>query len=52
MKDSESLSDDETDSGEGEGGAEEDWADKDGPSKCNQKTLLSVGKVCVSYHLV
>src|ERR1700692_593099 len=52
MKGSESLSDDETDRGEGKGGAEEDWADEDGPSKCNQKTLSSVDKVFVSYHLV
>ena len=51
-KGSESLSDDETDSGEGEGGAEEDWADEEGLSKHNQKTLLSVDKVCASYHLV
>ena len=52
MQGSESSSDDETDSSEGKGGAEEDWADEDGPSKHNQKTLLSVDKVCVSYHLV
>jgi hypothetical protein len=51
-KGSESLNDDETDSGEGKGGAEEDWADEDGPSKRNQKTLSSVDKVRVSYHLV
>ena len=45
---------------EGEGGAEEDWADEDenvgelnpGPSKCNKKMLSSVDKVCVSYCLI
>ena len=59
-KDSENLSDDETASDEGEGGAEEDWADEDenvgelnpGPSKCNKKMLLSVDKVHVLYCLI
>jgi hypothetical protein len=55
-----SLNGDETASGKGKGGTKKDWADEDenagevstGPSKCNHKTLLSVDKVCVSYHLV
>ena len=52
-KDLQNLSDDETASDKGEGGAEEDWADEDenvgklnpGPSKYNKKMLLSVDKV-------
>jgi hypothetical protein len=57
-----SLSDDSDGvaSGEGKGGAEEDWEDENenagkssaGPSKRNQKTLSSVKKVCESYCLV
>ena len=59
---SESLSDnsDGVASGEGKGGAEEDWVDENenagkssaGPSKHNKKTLSSVKKVCESYCLV
>ena len=59
-KDLQNLSDDETASDKGEGGAEEDWADEDenvgklnpGPSKYNKKMLLSVDKVHISYCLI